>query len=358
MDTLEKGWRENREDYLKKAYTAVRFSGGSVPLGEAVENWENSTDASRHYFWKALGLFRLSGDLDVEEQGGQTILDIDPSVELSELEEDVELVPGEGQNVRQAENDAYREFEGFQAPVVPTFLAWEHLDRHADEVFTYEDPEMRGVVGHETTSQGTEETWLGFYNHDGREEGSTWINQVFRGLELEDDGELLSTEDVFTDRNRESYTDTIWESRPMKIRQRAHGTWEAAVEAVEEKVPQLKQNYLERVEKQGWQELDEFDLVKREFRLMAGEDEYDEENPAYIEQIAHDYYGDGLRRDSELLQPFLENIESTPYEEGDMNLGEATRGSDTSDAKKQRNQAYMSHYLDLVWQLSQERYAE
>lgn len=358
MDTMEKGWRQNREDYLKKAYTAVRFSGESVPLGEAVKNWEDSTDASRHYFWKALGLFRLSGNLEIEEQAGQTILDIDPSVELSDLDEDVELVPGEGQSVKRSEKDAYKELDGFKAPVVPTFLAWEHLDRHADEVFPYEDPEMRGVVGHETTSQGTEETWLGFYNHDGREEGSTWINQVFRGLELEEDGEFLSTEDVFTDSNRESYTDTIWESRPMKIRQRAYNTWEAAVEAVEEKIPQLKDNYMKRVEKQGWQELDEFDLVKREFRLMVDEDEYNEENPTYIEQIVDGYYGDGLHRDSGLLEPFLENVESTRQEEGDMNLEEATRGSDTSDAWKQRNQAYMSHYLDLVWQLSQERYAE
>lgn len=41
-----------------------------------------------------------------------------------------------------------------------------------------------------------------------------------------------------------------------------------------------------------------------------------------------------------------------------MNFGEATRDSNTSEGKKNRNQAYMSHYLDLVWQFAHEKYGE
>jgi hypothetical protein len=356
MDTMEKGWEENREDYLKKAYGAVRSKGEPIPLNEAVDRWEMLTeDASKHYLWRALGLFRVNGDLELEEDSGQKMLDIDPSVSMAELiEEELELEPGEGENVRKVEKDDYRKFGGFDAPAVPLFIPWEHVERHEYEIFPHESPGTRGFAAKEETSSGTEETWLGFYNHDGKEEGSTWINQVFRGMEVEGEEGFFSTEDVFTDRNRESYTDTIWESEPLKIRQRAYQVWDAAVEAVEEELPARLEEYEDRWEK----EAGELDALKREFRLMTGDEEYDEENPTYIEQIVHDYYEEGLHRDSKLLQPFLENIESTPYEEGDMNLDEATRGSPTSEGRKQRNQEYMSHYLDLVWQLSQEKYGE
>ncbi|MFB6241544.1 MAG: hypothetical protein ABEJ36_01935 [Candidatus Nanosalina sp.] len=373
MDTVEKGWQENREDYLRKAYSAIRASGEPVPLNEAVNTWEMLTDdTSKHYFWRALGNLHLNRVLEIERDGDQTVLDADPAVSLADIEmdiEDVEISLGDKRNVRKAEKDSYREFGDFEAPVLPTFVAWEHLDRNSDEKFPYEDPEMQGVVGHETNENGAKETWLGFYNHDGEQESSTWINQIFRGREIEGEEDFISTEDLFTDRNRERYMEDIWEDRPTKLRQRAYNTWDAAVKAVEEKLPELQENYLENAETHGWDRLDEFDVLKREFRLMVGDDEYNEENPTYIEQIVDGYYGDGedeegeeeiegLHRDSSLLQPFLENIESTPYEEGDMNLDEATRGSPTSEAKKQRNQAYMSHYLDLVWQLADEKYRE
>jgi hypothetical protein len=360
MDTMEKGWEENREEYLKKAYGAARFKDGPVPMNEVVDRWDMLTDdALKHYLWRALETFGVNGVLEVEQNGDQKLLDVDPSASMAELvDEDLEFELGEGTSVRKDERDDYREFGDFQAPVIPTFVAWEHVERNSEEVFPYEDPDMRGAVSRDTTAKGDKEIWLGFYNNDAREESSTWINQIFRGLEVKGEEESFSTNDIFTDRNRENYMEGIWNDRPTTLRQRGYNLWEAAAEAVEEKVPQLKENYDKNVEGRGWQELDEFDLVKREFRLMVGEDEYDEENPTYIEQIVEDYYGDGLHRDSGLLEPFLQDIESTRFEEGDMNLGEATRGSDTSDAKKQRNQAYMSHYLDLVWQLSQERYAE
>lgn len=355
MDTTEKAWQENRDEFLRKAYSAVRASGEPVPLNEAVDNWEMlSDDSSKQYFWRALGIFRLNDSLEISMDGDQKLLNVDPSISLEELEENVELTPGEKENFRKQARDSYREFEDFQAPAVPLFIPWEHIKRHGYEVFPYEDPEMRGLAARKTTKKNTEETWTGFYNNDRIEEGSTWINQVFRGLEIEDDGEFLSTEDVFTDRNRESYADTIWESEQLKIRQRAFNTWDAAVEAVEEKIPEQLDQYRERWGK----EADEFDVLKRELRLMVGDEEYDEENPDYIERIVHDYYDEGLSRYSNILEPFLEDIESTPEEEGDMNYPEATRDSATSEARRERNQAYMSHFLDLVWQMSEERYRE
>lgn len=361
MDTLEKGWEENREEYLKKAYGAVRSKGEPVPLNEAVDSWEMLTgDASKHYFWKSLGLFRVNGSLEITGDEDEKLLDIDTSVSLADLDDDIELVPGEGENVRKDARDDYREFESFRAPTVPLFLPWEHADRHGSEVFPYEDPEMRGITTREKTSEGTEETWIGFYNHDVKEEGSAWINQVFRGLETQDGEEFISTEDVFTDQNRESYTDTIWSSRPMKIRQRAYNVWDAAIEAVQEEIPNQVGQYEKRAEShEGWEEdIDELDALKRDLRLAVGDEEYDEENPAYIEEIVQGYYKGELNRNTRILQPFLENVESTPYEEGDMNFSEATRDSPTSEGKKQRNRAYMSHYLDLVWQLAHEKYGE
>jgi hypothetical protein len=351
LDTTEISWQENREDYLKKAYAAVNAEGGPLPLNEAVDNWNMLTgEASKHFFWKSLGLFRLNDSLEIIDNSGDHLLSVDTDVSLEELEEDIDLVPGEGRNVRKQESSDYRSYGNLEVPEVPLFIAWEHLDRNDHEIFPYEDPELRGLTGKTETSQGTQEKWLGFYNHDGKSESSSWINQVFRGLELEGD-EFLSTEDVFSDRNRESYTETVWESEPLKIRQRLNNVWDAAVETVEEELPKRVEEY----EKRWGNDIDEREALRREFRLIVGDDVYHEDG-AYIERIADNYWDGEINRHSTLLEPFLENIESNLLEEGDMPYGEAVRDSETSEGKKERNQAYMQHFLDLVWQMSEEKY--
>ncbi len=353
MDTTARGWQENREEYLKKAYAAVNKEGEPLPLNQAVDNWNMLTDeASKHYFWKALGLFHLDESLEIVEEQSTNLFQIDTDVEMQSLQdldaEDLEL--GEGTGVRRVEEDQHREYGDFQAPIIPTFIAWEHVDRQDYDIFPYEDPEMRGLAARNTSKDGTKQKWIGFYNTD--EKTSTWLNQVFRGLEM-DGKEVLSEEDIFSNRNRESYVDTIWESEPLKMRQRGYKIWDAAVEAVEEELPERVRHYRDRWDS----EIDEMEALKREMRLMIGDDEFQEDG-AYIERIVDAYYSEGLERDSKLLRPLLENMESTPVEEGDMNYGEATRGSATSEGLKERNQAYMEHFLDLVWQMSEEAYGE
>lgn len=353
MDTTEKGWQENRDEYIRKAYASVNAESDPLPMNEALDNWKMLTnEASNHYFWKALGLFRLNESLDITEDSGNHLFRVDPEIELSDLDQDIELVPGEGENVRKVVETPYSEYRDLEVPEVPLFLAWEHFDRHGYDVFPHEDPELRGLAARNSTSQGTEEKWMGFYNHDGEKKGTAWINQVFKGLEI-DGNEFISTEDVFTDRNRQHYTDKIWESEPLKIRRRLSNVWDAARETVEEELPRRVEQYSDR-----WNgEIDEREALKREMRLIVGDDEF-EENGAYIERIANGYWEGELERASPILEPFLENIESTPYSEGDMNYSEATTGSDTSKGKKERNRAYMEHFLDLVWQMSEEAYLD
>ncbi|WP_414837952.1 hypothetical protein ACK3SF_00950 [Candidatus Nanosalina sp. VS9-1] len=352
MDTTELSWQKNREDYLKKAYAAVNADNDPVPLNEAVENWNMLTgEASKHFFWKSLGLFRINDSLDIIDDSGDHLIDIDTDISLEDLQEDIELVPGDGRNVRKHKKSDYRGYGDLSVPEVPLFIAWEHLDRNGYEIFPYEDPELRGLAGRTESSEGAEEKWLGFYSHDGRKQSSSWINQVFRGLTVEGE-DFLSTEDVFSDRNAENYVEKIWESEPLKIRQRLNSVWDAALETVEEELPRRVEEYEDR-----WgNDIDEREALKREMRLMAGDDEFREDG-AYIERIVHGYWDGELERYSPVLDPFLENIESTPLEEGDMPYGEAVRGSETSEGKKERNRMYMQHFLDLVWQMSEERYS-
>lgn len=351
MDTTEKGWKTNREEYLKKAYASVNSEDRPMPMNEALDNWEMLTDdASNHYFWKALGLFRLNDSLEINDDSNNHLFRVDPDIDMSDLDEDRDLVPGEGENVRKNVEVPYNEYGNLEVPEVPLFIAWEHFDRHGYDVFPHEDPDMRGLVGKDTTSNGTEEKWLGFYNNDKEKKGSSWINQVFRGLEIEGN-EFISSEDVFSDRNRQSYTDKIWESEPLKIRQRLNNVWDAARETVEEELQNRVQEYEKRWEKK----IDEREVLKREMRLIVGDDEYEEEGP-YIERIANSYWEGDIDRVSPILEPFLENIESTTVEDGDMPYSEAVRSSETSEGKKERNRVYMEHFLDLVWQMSEEKY--
>ena len=355
MNTTEKGWKQKREQHLKNAYAAVRGNEEPAPLNEAVDTWEMlSEDASTHYFWRALGNFRVNGALELVEDGDQKLLDIDPEVSMAELQEDTEMEPGGKINVKISERQSFRNYGDLEVPEVPLFIPWEHVERHDHEIFPYESGSLRGITTAQKTDAGDKETWLAFYNDEESRETSTALNQVFRGLETSGGDEVLSPEDIFTDRNRENYAETIWESEPLRIRQRAADVWNAAVEAVEDELPERRQQYEDRWES----EIETMDALKREFRLMVGDEEYEEENPTYIEEIVEKYYGDGLDRNSPVLNPYLERIESTPTQEGDMNYGEAVRDSETSEAKKERNQAYMSHFLDLVWQMSEEKYGE
>lgn len=356
MDTTEKGWQENREDYLKKAYAAVRTEEEPIQLNEAVDNWEMLTGgASKHYFWRALGNFRINNGLEVVEDGKDNLLEIDPDISMQELEEDVQMEHGEKTRVNMSEKESYRSFGDLEVPNVPLFIPWEHSERHEYEIFSHESGKgLRGITAKQPTTKGGNETWLAFYNNDETSQSSTAMTQVLRGLQTTGGEEVLSPEDIFTDRNRESYAETIWESEPLKIRQRSADVWHAAVETVEDELPRRVEKYEDRWDN----ELDELEALKREFRLMVGDKEYDEENPTYIEQIAEDYYEGNLERKSKILDPYLRKIESTPTQEGDMRYGEAVRGSETSEGKKQRNQVYMSHFLDLVWQIAEEKYED
>lgn len=356
MDKVEKGWQENREEYLEKAYGALRSEEGLTPLNEAVDTWQMLTDdASEHYFWRALGLFQVTGNLNIDEDSGNKLLDVDPEISMHELlEEEPELVQGDKTNVRKTETDEYRSFEGFETPLIPLFIPWEHMERHGYEIFPHESSGLRGLAGRQKTTDGSKESWIGLYSSEDDREGSLWLNQVFRDLQVEGKKSSVSTEEIFSDRNRQNYADRIWASQPLRIRQRSQNIWDAAVQTVEEEIPHISEEYEER-----WgEEIEEFEALKRELRLAVGDSEYDEENPTYIEEIVREYYEEGLNRDSRILQPYLQKIESTPIEEGDMNLAEATRGSKTSEGRKERNQEYMSHFLDLVWQMADQKYSE
>ena len=356
MDTTEKGWQENREDYLKKAYAAVRTEEEPVQLNQAVDNWDMLTQgASKHYFWRALGNFRINDALEIVENGKDNLLEVDPDVSMKDLMEDVEMEPGEKTRVNISEKDDYRNFEDLEVPNVPLFIPWEHSDRHGYEIFPHESGNgLRGITAKQPTTKGGNETWIAFYNNDETLEGSTGVTQVLRGLQTVEGDEVMSTDDIFTDRNREGYAETIWQKELLKIRQRSVDVWNAAVEVVEDELPRRVEEYEGRWDN----EKDEFEALKREYRLMAGDKNYDEENPTYIEQIVEDYYKGDLERKSKILDPYLERIESTPTQEGDMRYGEAVRGSETSEGKKQRNQVYMSHFLDLVWQMAEEKYED
>lgn len=352
MDTTEISWQENREEYLRKAYAAVNADSRPLPLNEAVDNWNMLTDeASKHFLWKSLGIFRLNDSLNIINDSGDNLLDIDTDISLEELGKDPELVTGEGINVRKEQRRDYRNYGDLEVPETPLFLLGEHFDRKGYNVFPYQDPGLRGLAARQVSSEGAGEKWLGAYNNDEEKEGSIWINHVFRGLQLEEE-EFLSTEDVFSDRNMENYVEKIWESEPMKIRHRLSGVWDAAVETVEEELPRRVQEY----ESRWGNEINEREALKREMRLIVGDEEFREDG-AYIERIAGSYWEGDIHRHSPILEPFLKNIESTPLEEGDMPYEEAVRDSDTSRGRKERNQAYMQHFLDLVWQMSDENYS-
>lgn len=345
--STQKSWEENREEYLRKTYAATASSPGPTQLTEVVDTWEMLTeDADKHFLWKSLAVLAEEGSLEAQREGERTAVDVDADVTMEDLEDTSLDFEEYRREARRTEELEYREQGGLEIPAVPGFIMHEHGNRHGEKLYMPEDLDWRGV---KLGSEGSrDETWMGVTNDDDRKETLVWGNAKLPGVELEDGTEL------FTEGHASNYLDRIWDSRIQKIKDRSRYVNEAAVEAIEEVLPEIKERYNENAESRGWEPIeDEHEILKREFRLMSGDDEYDEENPTYIEEVVDSYYEDGLERDSLILMPLLERMESTHLQEGDMPLEEATRGSETSEGRKRRNQAYMSHYLDQVWQMSQ-----
>lgn len=344
--STEIGWEQNRDEYLRKTYGATRSSPGPTQLTEVVDKWEMLTeDADRPFLWKSLAIFAEEGSLEAKREGERTLIDIDPEIEMEDLEELSLDFEEYRRTAQRTEEIDYLEDGDLEIPGIPGFIMHEHGKRQGGDVYMPETRDSRGVQIRSERSNG--ETWIGLSNNDRKGETRLWSRVKLPGIEMEDGTEL------FTDGHASNYLDEIWDSR-MKIKDRSRYVHEAAREAVKEVLPEIKERYNENAENYGWERIeDEHEILKREFRLMSGEREYDEENPRYIEEIVDSYYEDGLERDSRIMLPLLEKMESRPLEEGDMPLEEATRGSETSEGRKRRNQTYMSHYLDQVWQMSQ-----
>lgn len=345
--STQKSWENNREKYLRKTYAATASSPGLTQLTEVVNRWEMLTkDADRHFLWKSLAVLAEEGFLEAEREGERTAVDVDADVEMEDLEDTSLDFEEYRREARRTEELDYREHGDLEIPAVPGFIMHEHGKRHGEKLHTHGKPDQRGITLGSEGSRG--ETWMDVTNDDDRKKTLVSATAKLPGVELEDGTEL------FTEGHASNYLDRIWDSRIQKIKDRSRYVHEAATEAVEEVLPEIKERYNENAESRGWDLIEEeHEILKREFRLMSGDDEYDEENPTYIEEVVNSYYEEGLERDSLILMPLLERMESTQLQEGDMPLEEATRGSDTSEGRKRRNQAYMSHYLDQVWQMSQ-----
>jgi hypothetical protein len=348
MNTAEKHWQENMEDYIRKAYASMRAEK-SQELGSIVRNWERLTgSAERTNLWRAMNIFSLNDLVDVESEGARKLISLDRVDSVEELdipEIDMEYEIDSSLNAKHPEAVGWR--NGY--PVLPVFLFADHAERNGYELEFFENLGTEGVSASRTSTEGDKFSRVNLTNSSREQEDRITYHQWFGNPVIGD--ETFDTQEVYTGRNRQNYVEEVWEKEFLTLLQRGERVHEAAEEAVEEIVPELVDLYNSN---DRYSDVEGgFEALKKNLRLFAGED-FSEDAGNYLEASVASYHEDP--NGSSIIDRFEQEFGLVAGDEGDAHYLEESGESATAEKKRQRKQALLSQYLDLVWQSASERY--